>query len=566
MLTCFLAYLTLGRFRFQVLLHAKHLPKSIQTIWVLNVKEVAVAEDAFSKLHSLKSIHLTDIGTLRVAKNNWSQIARPEQVRITVQRVFYLAVHSGAFYGLSDPGPKISISDVSKCFIAKDVFGPDSAFRRVLLQNIDNLTLNSSAFRAKIDRLKLDNVSLATPCRSGSFRGRIRNLLLRSVRISDVRGGCLHARDGWGSLTVHSSTLENIHPFGFNGRVNHVVIEESRVGRVTGEGLHLRDTITFRISSTAIRELASDALDVNFNQSVALKNSSIDTLRTNAFRRLEALAGDRATLTIQRVTLNEAEDGSLTFPGQTRITRLDVVLREPCDCNVDERALRLAIGDTTPRNATEPARMVGQIVDQVRCTAGPVTPTLAEFLSLSCSAQGENGARRSSLATRVVVRDWVLPVSVSTSLLALALFCVVVLLVNKRLGRRREEHPKAPEPEYSEIPGNVQPSERHAASTVGESSSTDQALHGTHDLQPVYSELNAPALPRPPSSVCYDVMPRVVLELSRRLGTGQPGHRPPSSPVWKSSRAGLPPALPPEPDYSEILPRPPSTIGPGIPS
>ena len=514
------------------MLHAGLLPRSIETIRVSNAEEVIVVEDTFSKLHSLKSLHLTDISTLWFNKNNWS-----------------------------DPGTMIIIRNVSKCSIARDSFGPDSAIRLVILQNIDNLTLSSGAFRAKIDRLKLDNVSLATPCRSGSFRGRIRNLLLRSVRISDVLGGCLHAGDGWGSLTVRSSDLENIHPFGFNGRVNYVVIEDSRLGRIAGEGLHL-DTTTFRISSTAIREFASDAIGVNFNQSAALKNSSIDSLRANAFRRLEALAGGRATLTIQRVTVDEAEDGSLTFPEQTRITRLDVVLREPCDCNVEERALRLAIGDTAPRNTTELARMVRQMVDQVRCTTGSVTPTLAVFLSLSCSTPGENGTQRSSMANRVVVRDWVLPVGVGSSLLALALFGVAVLVVNTRLCRQGEERPNAPEPEYSEIPEHVQPDEHRAASTVGESSSTDQERHGARDLEPVNSELNAPALPRPPSSVCYDVMPRVMFELSGRLGTGQPDNRPPTSSVWSSSRAGRPPVLLPEPEYCEILPRPPSTIGP----
>ena len=556
------------------------LPPSIQTLRVSNAQEYFIAEDDFSKLHGLKSIHLSDVRTLRIARNNWRRIAQSEQVRITIERVSHLALHSGAFSGWPDPGPKITISNVTSCFISRDAFGPDSAIQRIVLQNIGNLTLNSSAFRANVGHLELVNISLATPCRSGSFRGRVGGFLLRSVRISDVHSGCLHAGDGWGSLVVRSSHLENIHPFGFNGRVNHVVIVDSHLGHIAAQGLHL-STTTFTLISSEIGELTSDALNVHFNQSASLQASFINSLRAHAFRRLEALAGDAVTLTIQGVTVGEAEDGSLTFTGQMHITMSYVVLREPCDCSVDERALRLAVGDATPRTAVEEQwRSAQQIINQVRCMVGADTPTLAEFHCQSCSARHEDTAPCSPMARRAVVKDWFLPVGIGTPLLALVLVgAVIIFLVRRRRRRQRAQRPKdvqlckncmtkysvTPEAEYSEIHERNQRDERPASPTVRSSSSSDRACPraGTLQSELKYSEVDVQALPRPPSSIYFDVIPRLPTGFSNRPRTGQSAKYHPSSKTLAPSQTCHPQS---EPEYSEILPRPPSSVGPEVTS
>ena len=388
-----LFYLALiKRSLFQVSISSGELPSSIETMHITNCEDMSVAKDTFSHLQDLQRIHFGDVQRVSIASNNWSRIRRPEHVMITIDRLSELVLESGAFSGWADSGARIAIRHVASCFISTNAFESDSTIQSVVLQNIPDLFLESNAFQTDVDQLEFDNISLAFGFPCGPFSGRIRNLSLRSVTAKSkyVGSKCLHVGDGCDSLTVRSSDLGDIQPFGINGTVNDVVIEDSRLGHVDPQGLRL-NTSTFTMKSTMIKELATDALDIVFNQSASFETSSIDVLRRNAFRRLEPRSGSPATLVVRQLLMNNTEHGSLAFSKQTEITLLDIVLREPCDCSVDELFLQLVTEDALRNNATDEQRdRVLQLVDQIRCTSGTNTPTLAEFYDQSCSADDQD--------------------------------------------------------------------------------------------------------------------------------------------------------------------------------
>ena len=460
-------------------------------------------------------------------------MARVEPATITINNTFLLDLDSGAFSGWRSPGPKIIINEVFRCIISGSAFASDSVVQSVTLRNISVLRLSEDAFQAYIGHLQLDNVSLSGDCRDNFFGGRTGNLSLTSVRINEIGSGCLQAGDGWDSLTIRSSTFGAIQPFSISGSIGDVVIESSRLGRVRPLGLQL-NTSTFTMNSTEVGELAADALDVEFNQSASLQTSTISTLRGHAFRRLRSRGGAGPTLAIRRLFVGEAEDGSLAFSEHVTATPLDVVLRSACECRVQRRALRLVVEDEPLLNATEQQRRVArQIVDQIRCTAGASTPTLAEFRCRNCSARGEDMSQCPLMMsqTRTATPVWIWPVGGAALLLLLLTVCVGMALAMRRRRQPKERQPRADscridlpgqsaaaaESHYSEIPAKLRPDVRQTTSADAVTSTPDR-YHHFHRPEHEHAEANAPNL-QPPGQRSTEY---VEMSLVSAVRPGQP--------------------------------------------
>ena len=492
------------------------LPPLVQNINISNANRITFSDDTFSNLTRLRNIHLNNIGTLRIGKTNWMQDVHPEHMTITINDSKVLDLDSGAFSGLRSPGPRINIRNIFSCNISGSAFNSDSSIQGVVLQNINMLRLNDGAFRADIDQLKLENINIPedTYCGNNFFGGRIGNLSLISVKISEVRGGCLQAGDGWGSLTIRSSILGNIQSLGISGNISDVVIEGSHLRSVDHHGLQM-NTSTFKVYDAKIEELKEDAFDVRFNLSASLQKSNITLLKAHALRQLSTLDREGPTLAVRGVTVAKAEYGSLELSEHTNLTLRDVVLGDQlCRCGAVQEALRLMLGRESPHDATGDQRQTAQqIVQQVHCTTGTTTPTLAEFHCRDCSVTDEDRPMCSRLVSRAAVDVWVWPVCGVALLLLLTAAVVITLMKRKR--RQSQELQPADEyqsiedpkptvsldskrtvppdsPSHGEIPVTLRPSEWQSA-PAGAVISTPAGADAL-DPEPLYTEVG----PRPP--------------------------------------------------------------------
>ena len=530
-------------FLFQVNFRDGQLPSTLRTIRISNAKQITVTQDTFSSLFDLQNIHISDIGTVQIFGNNWSQIKRPGEVKITVDHVSQLILDDGTFSGWSDPGPKIVIRNVTRCFVEAFAFGSGSVIQRATFENVGRLWLKNGSFRADVDHLELSKVLLPDGCQDGFFGGRVGNLSLSSVRVGEVHRGCLQADDGWSSLEIRYSSLGDIHGLGVTGSINNITIEDAHLGRISTSGLQAKVS-TFTLNRCTVKELTTDAFDVHFSRSVSLQTSTITFLRANAFRRVISPTSSASALTFRRISVHTADDRSLAFSKPTQPTVLDITLPSSCDCGVDRLALRLVVGDAMPHNTTDHQRRTArQLVDQARCLAGPNSPTLTEFYCRSCPVQGGSTVLCSPLVARTGLEEYESVIWPSKVVIPLLLLILVVLLMavgtsalalKGRLSRRRKEAPPSswqggnrgelvdvPEPLYSEILENVPSHDRQTIPEVAADSAAGQHRilqpepepEPEPELEPKYREANAPDQPtaRVQSSLYVEMSPVYVI-------------------------------------------------------
>ena len=531
-------------FLFQRVFGAGLLPPSVQNISISNARRIAFRDDTFSNITRLHSIHLNKIVTLRIGKINWTQVVDAEHMTITISNSKVLDLDSGAFSGLRSPGPRIHISDVLSCHISESAFHSDSSIQAVVLQNIQILRVDNGSFRAVIGQLKLDSTIFTDYCGNNSFSGRIGNLSLTRVTISEVHYECIMANDDWDSLTIRYSNLGNIQPFGIYGFIRHVVIENSSLGIVEKYGLFLfRLSSTFTVKDTRIGELKEEAFCVQFNQSASLQESNITSLRANALRELSTWNkrdGEQATLTIRGVLVDEAEYSSLAISGNVRLVLRDVVLRDRCQCDVDREEVRLFFKDEFLHDATEKQRQTAdQTVHQIRCTVGTTTPTLAEFFCRNCPVKDEERSLCSGLVSWTAVGVWVWPVCGVALLLLLLLTAAVVITFSRRKCRQSKElqapgdsrssgalKQTAPVelPRHSEIPATLRPAEwqKAPADAVTSTPDGDDAL----DPEPLYTEVGPAPPDKPPpgtrTTQYVEMLPLPVPQYDNCDAAGQP--------------------------------------------
>ena len=372
-----------------------------------------------------------------MSRNNWTSIERPELVSIAMRRISRISLYIDAFSGWTAPGPRIVISNITRCLIAEYAFSSDSAIRSVLLKDIENLDTRGSAFRANIDDLKLHKVSLASSCHH-SFGGRVDRVTLHSVRARDVHFACLSADHGWTRLTIRSSHLENIHTYGITGRIDHVIIADSRLGTIGTRGVELAVS-TFEMRTSEVTELAPSALDIRFNHSAVLETVSIASLGPHAFSQLRSHNDSReATLTIQQLLLADVQLNSLSFSAHTPVVLRQVTVDSPCDCDVANQT----VGDATPRLLNARQRVTRlQIALHVRCWAhaGELS-SIAQFYRRNCSAGSDIPTAR--LQTRAL-GPWVWPVAVGSPVLVAVLLLLFGAALTADKWRRRHQRSAA---------------------------------------------------------------------------------------------------------------------------
>ena len=361
---------------------SERLPSSIERINITNCENIDIQADAFSNLTKLQNIHFGGILFLSMGKTNWTQVTQTrsaQEISISIDTVLRLSLSPGALSGLSHPGLRIVVSNVTKCIVSSDAFASGSYIQSVALRHIHDLQLHRNAISADVGQLELDNVTVTfvKPC--GPFAGRIAQVHLHSTRIDKLGIRCLHTGTGWGNLTIRSSAFGDVTYFAVAGSVDHVTIEDCRFGRIVSNGWHMTVS-TFTMKSTSVQELAADSLAVRFSRSVSLQMCSIGWLRANAFRRLEAEVGGEAELSVRDVTVSAAEAGSLAFSSRTPVAQLDLQLREPCDCGAVTRARWLVSGAAAETAGDERRGLVRQVAAEVRCMAGADSPTLAGYL------------------------------------------------------------------------------------------------------------------------------------------------------------------------------------------
>ncbi|XP_043227526.1 uncharacterized protein LOC122384303 [Amphibalanus amphitrite] len=486
---------------------AGELPLSIQDIRISNARGIIIKDDALTGLRNLRAFHLNNISNLRIGKTDWRSTTKTENMTITMNDINRLYLDRDVFSRLQSPGPEIVISGVTSCSIAESAFAADSVIKSVSFQNIQSLIIEDSAIQSQIDQVHINNTALPDGCGNNSFSGHVSNFILNRVTIvPTIRSGCLQADDGWGNLTVLSSQLGDIEPLGISGTFDHFQIRNSSVGRVGQSGLNLSAT-SFIIYSTEVKELSSHALDVRFNRSALLQMSSFMSVRANAFVSLAANPRRVATLSFQQVIAHEAEYGSLNLAEYGRVSQLDIALRMPCSCHPNRQALRLVAGDEMSNN--DQGRGTRQVLAQVRCAAGALTPTLAEFVCSKCADRGE----AASLCQAIEARSsgwkiWKLAFAIGPPLLVVA---VAALVIGGKVRQRNTSPPSgiSPSLELAQLPKPVAFERRYTAAPKPKSRQRQNAGGGVtphqrdevdssgpgeqhHDLdsEAVYCELN----------------------------------------------------------------------------
>ncbi|XP_043204265.1 uncharacterized protein LOC122371728 [Amphibalanus amphitrite] len=371
-------------------LSGEQLPASIQAIQIMNGQEIVIGEGTFSGLPNLQRLHFSDIGWLRFHRNNWSTVAQPGLVTITMQRIRRVSLYKSAFLGWSAPGPMIIISDIHRCFIGTRAFEYyDTVIQSVLLQNVGTLVPGPGAFGARIHELRISNVSELIRCSFGSFDGPTNSVLLDSVHFTHVGSGCLRAKNngGWASLKIRSSYLGNVHRFGIKGTCDEVVIEDSHIGRVDSRGIHIKAS-TFTIRSTKVEELAPYSLNVTLDRSASLQTLSVGFLRANALELLNAGAG--GVVALEDIAVTDVEHNSLLFSDETHTRLKNITIASSCHCNnIITRTRHFPEVGRTQQLAKQIQQNIlwRQIAFNVRCTAGTTTPILAEFYSQKCCVE-----------------------------------------------------------------------------------------------------------------------------------------------------------------------------------
>ena len=555
-------------FLFQLSISSEFLPDSLHSINITSCSAVKIADDAFSRIPNLSSIHMDDVGFLRIAKNNWTQTKRSSEVSITVKRVTVLQLDTDALSNWPQPGPRVTITDVDRCIICKSAIDPSSSVRSLVLRHVQNLTMSTEALLGRVDQLTLWNVTVGTICTSVSFGGHINSVAMHFVNIADVRSGCMYAGSGWGSLKIYSSFLGRIRPFGINGKISKVAIEDSDIDLIDSRGLYL-DTAAFGIRSSRIKEMEAQALQVSFTQSASLRLTAVGLLRENALSRLESHEGHQAALTIDQLTVDNAANGSLTFSERTQVTLSDVLLQEPCRCDMGQSITRPRAGDAAANNSVDVQQnTVRQVFDQLRCAAGAERLTLLDFLCGNCSRlRGEEAAFCLS-SPWSSQEAWVVGVGAPVLVLLLALGVSVMMAKRTRSGtssparsqisgRPREPHTDQyfeREPVYSEIQELGEGTEgsrnegMYAEPTPHCSSHRD--CHQFAQQMPEYSQ----PLPRPPSSIYCEMAQVFIPGLTP---VAEPREQPSASSAGEcENKEEL--ASQSDPEYWVILPRPPS--------
>ena len=347
----------------------------------MNAGELHMLTNALSGLVNLRSIVFENINVLIVQRNAPVPGLDQGQLSVTMDRIDHITLDAGSFSHWNEKVLDISITNISVIRIDGGAIMSSSNATTVTMENIATGRFFPGTFATTLGNLALRNVTTQEPCENNTFGGSIGELSLTSARLGEIREGCFSADETWDSLVVRSSHLGNVSGQALSGTIRHVRIDQTSLGRIHTNGFDL-DVLSFSINGSSIDSMDSDALNVQATFGISVQRSRINTVHENAFYGLNA----SQDLTLSQLTMNRAENGSLRVSDVKSLILQHVLIRVPCECDIQQKVEQLFFEENPPGSSTEQenAILFESVYTNIQCLHNGATPSLREYYCSHC--------------------------------------------------------------------------------------------------------------------------------------------------------------------------------------